>query len=57
MGKMDKLYSDLMSAFEKTLFKGEKYDQKASTHAVMLMDHTDKLSAHENRITLLEAKK
>ncbi|MFA6433142.1 MAG: hypothetical protein WCW52_00455 [Elusimicrobiales bacterium] len=55
--KMDKLYSGLMSAFEKTIFKGEKYDQKAATHADMLTDHTDKLTDHETRIALLETAK
>ena len=57
MEKLDKFYSDLMSAFEKTIFKGEKYDQKASTHADMLIGHTDRLANHESRITLLETKK
>ena len=57
MGKMDKIYSNVMSAYEKTLFKGEKYDQKALTHGGMLSDHTAKLSEHENRITLLETGK
>jgi len=54
--KMDKLHSDLMSAFEATVVKGEKYDQKAVTHAGILMEHTEKLSDHETRITTLEKK-
>ena len=54
--KMDKVYGSVMSVFEKTLFKGEKYDQKALTHADILSDHTAKLSEHENRPKKLEVK-
>ncbi|MBI4803574.1 MAG: hypothetical protein HY796_13730, partial [Elusimicrobia bacterium] len=45
------------SSYEKTVLKGEKYDQKAVTHGGILIDHEEKLSNHETRITLLESKK
>ena len=54
MDKMDKLYDNTMSSYEKTVLKGEKYDQKAMTHANILMEQGDKISNHEKRLTLLE---
>ncbi|PIU20171.1 MAG: hypothetical protein COT18_03670 [Elusimicrobia bacterium CG08_land_8_20_14_0_20_59_10] len=49
--------SELLSAFEESAMKGQKYDQKALTHGDILNGHEDKLLNHENRITLLETKK
>ena len=40
MDKMDKLYSNTMSSYEKTVLKGEKYDQKALTHADICLLYT-----------------
>ncbi len=57
MGKVDKFHNAIMSAFEITIFKGEKYDQKALTHADMLMEQGEKILNHETRITLLETGK
>ncbi len=56
MDKMDKVYSSVMSAYEKNIFKGEKYDQKALTHAAILSDHTAQITGHETRLRKLEAK-
>ncbi|MBI4802537.1 MAG: hypothetical protein HY796_08445 [Elusimicrobia bacterium] len=56
MDKVDKVHSNIMSAFEKTIFKGEKYDQKALTHADILMTHEEKISDHERRISSVETR-
>ncbi|HBB65865.1 MAG: hypothetical protein A2X28_09845 [Elusimicrobia bacterium GWA2_56_46] len=57
MLKIEKLFSNTMSAYEKTVIKGHKYDQKADTHADILTAHGEKLRDHENRLALLETKK
>ncbi|MBI4801560.1 MAG: hypothetical protein HY796_03450 [Elusimicrobia bacterium] len=57
MTELRSFKSELLAAFEQSVVKGEKYDQKAVTHGAILTDHEDKLLNHENRITLLETKK
>ena len=46
-----------MGAYEESVVKGQRYDQKTLTHADILMNHEDKLFKHEERISFLEAKK
>ena len=48
--------SDLLSAFEASVMKGQLYSQKAATHGDMLSGHEEKLLNHEPRLTSLETK-
>jgi len=57
MAMTEKFHSNLMSAYERTVVKGEMYDQKATTHAGILNGHTAQLADHETRIQKLETTK
>ncbi|MBU2574645.1 MAG: hypothetical protein KKH28_11270 [Elusimicrobia bacterium] len=57
MTELRSFKSELLAAFEQSVFKGRMYEQKAVTHGDILNGHEDKLLNHENRITLLETKK
>ena len=46
--------SDLLSAFEASVMKGQLYSQKAATHGDILSGHEEKLLNHETRIASLE---
>jgi len=48
--------SDLLSAFEASVMKGQMYSQKAVTHGDILSGHEEKLLNHETRLASLESK-
>ena len=48
--------SELLSAFEASVMKGQMYSQKAVTHGDILSAHEEKLLNHETRLTSLEIK-
>ncbi|MDO8803848.1 MAG: hypothetical protein Q7R35_05420 [Elusimicrobiota bacterium] len=48
--------SDLLSAFEASVMKGQMYAQKAITHGDILSGHEEKLLNHETRLASLESK-
>ena len=48
--------SDLLSAFEASVMKGQMYSQKAATHGDILSGHEEKLLNHETRLASLESK-
>ena len=48
--------SDLLSAFEASVMKGQMYTQKAVTHGDILSGHEEKLLNHETRLASLESK-
>ena len=48
--------SELLSAFEASVMKGQMYSQKAVTHGDILSAHEEKLLNHETRLSSLEIK-
>ena len=48
--------SDLLSAYEASVMKGQMYSQKAMTHGDIISGHEEKLLNHETRLASLESK-
>lgn len=56
MTELRSFKSDLLSAYEASVMKGQLYSQKAMPHADMLSGHEEKLLNHETRLASLETK-
>lgn len=56
MTELRSFKSELLSAFEASVMKGQMYSQKAVTHGDILSAHEEKLLSRENRLSSLETK-
>jgi hypothetical protein len=56
MTELRSFKSDLLSAYEASVMKGQMYSQKAMTHGDILSGHEEKLLNHETRLASLETK-